>query len=142
MGLHKAIETPAILWDLFCAYELWAKDNPLKKHDFVGKDGDSVHRDLERPLTIEGFGRYCYKQGIIEYLKDYFSNRDERYNDFVPICSRIKEFIRADQIEGGMAGIYNPSITQRLNGLVEKTQSEVINTPPLFPDVLPDNGGQ
>jgi hypothetical protein len=29
--------------------------------------------------------------------------------------------IRQDQIEGGMVGQYNPSITQRLNGLTEKT---------------------
>ena len=134
MGLHKAIETPEKLWELFEEYEKWAKNNPLKKHDFVGKDGDSVHRELERPLTVEGFGRHCYKMGIIGYLKDYFSNRDERYNDFVPICSYIKEFIRADQIEGGMAGIYNPSITQRLNGLVEKSEQTVKQEQPFFQD--------
>jgi len=32
--------------------------------------------------------------------------------------------IRQDQISGGMVGQYNPSITQRLNGLVEKSQVE------------------
>ena len=32
--------------------------------------------------------------------------------------------IRNNQIEGGMAGIYNPSITQRLNGLVERTENK------------------
>ncbi len=37
------------------------------------------------------------------------------------ICSRIKRAIRQDQIEGGMVGQFNPSITQRLNGLTEKT---------------------
>jgi hypothetical protein len=30
--------------------------------------------------------------------------------------------IRQDQIEGGMAGVYNPSITQRLNGLKENIE--------------------
>ena len=140
-GRPKAIETPAILWDLFCAYESWAKNNPLRKHDFVGKDGDSVHRDLERPLTIEGFSRFCYKEGIIADLKDYFGNTDNRYEDFKSICSHIKGFIRADQIEGGMAGIYNPSITQRLNGLVEKTDVNLKNETPFFLDAPKHNGG-
>jgi hypothetical protein len=39
--------------------------------------------------------------------------------------------IRQDQIEGGMVGQFNPSITQRLNSLTEKTdvtsQGEKIN---------------
>ena len=33
----------------------------------------------------------------------------------------IEDEIRTDQIEGGMVGQFNPSITQRLNGLTEKT---------------------
>ena len=43
------------------------------------------------------------------------------YEAYVSICSHIKEEIRQDQIEGGMVGQFNPSITQRLNGLTEKT---------------------
>jgi hypothetical protein len=58
------------------------------------------------------------------------------YEQYLPICRVIRQMIRQDQIEGGMAGIYNPSITQRLNGLVEKTQNENLNREvPLFPDV-------
>jgi hypothetical protein len=36
-------------------------------------------------------------------------------------CSYIKREIRNDQISGGMVGQYNPSITQRLNNLTEKS---------------------
>jgi hypothetical protein len=57
-------------------------------------------------------------------LGDYFSNRNDAYTDFSAICRAIKREIREDQISGGMAGIYNPSITQRLNGLVDKTQQD------------------
>jgi hypothetical protein len=40
-----------------------------------------------------------------------------------------------------MAGIYNASITARLNNLVEK--KEITNVEqPLFPDVQEDNGNQ
>lgn len=71
--------------------------------------------------------------GIINDIGDYFKNKDGRYSDYAPICSRIKTIIRQDQIEGGMAMIYNPSITQRLNGLKESTDvttnGESVNKP-------------
>ena len=44
----------------------------------------------------------------------------------------IREVIRRDQIEGGMVGQYNPSITQRLNGLKEQTESTIKTEQPLF----------
>lgn len=73
------------------------------------------------------------ENGIIEDLGDYLKNKDNRYEDFAPICSYIKKKTRKDQIEGGMAGIYNPSITQRLNNINEgidlTTKGKEINTP-------------
>lgn len=128
----KYIETPEKMWDLFLAYKEKVKSNPILKHDFVGGAGKSVQRKIERPLTLEGFSVYCFEEGIIKSIHDYFSNRNDEYINYSNICSRIKEMIRNDQIEGGMAGIYNPSITQRLNNLVEKTQTEIVEQP-LFP---------
>ena len=43
--------------------------------------------------------------------------------------------IRQDQIEGGMSGIYNPSITQRLNGLTDKSEV-MVKEQPLFEDKI------
>ena len=124
MGRNKAIETPEIMLQLFTEYCEYAKSNPIKVHDFVGKDGDEVYRLRERPLTIEGFENYCYNQGVIGDLSHYFANTNNAYADFLTICSRIRKTIRQDQIEGGMAGVYNPSITQRLNSLVEKSENK------------------
>jgi hypothetical protein len=124
MGRNKAIETPELMLQYFTEYCEYAKANPIKVHDFVGKDGDEVYRLRERPLTIEGFENYCYNQGVISDLGRYFSNHDNAYENFRTICSRIKKTIRQDQIEGGMAGVYNPSITQRLNSLVEKSENK------------------
>ena len=85
-----------------------------------------VYREKEVPLTMEGFEEYVADiPGMPLSLEQYFSNRDGRYEDFVAICSRIRRSIRKDQIEGGMVGQYNASITQRINGLVEKTESKV-----------------
>lgn len=127
----KYIETPEKLYELFEKYREETKSNPRKKHVFVGKDGNSDNERLERPLTMEGFRIFAFKsEGCI---KHYFDNTDNRYNDYSTICSHIKDIIRADQIEGGMVGQYNPSITQRLNSLTDKSEMTIMEQP-LFPD--------
>mgnify|MGYP003436248667 FL=1 len=119
MGLHKAIASPDILWNHFLDYQKKVKDNPIIVKDWVGKDANTVHREKERPLTFIGFQNYLDDIDLIGDVTDYFENKDDRYSDFVRICSRIKRTIKDDQIAGGMVGIYNPSITQRLNGLTD-----------------------
>jgi len=135
----KYIETPEKMWELFEAYRKEVKDNPRVTYDFVGRDGNEVAKRLEVPLTIEGFYEYVCSREDTKFdtgfpdLSDYFENKDERYTDYIRICSRIKRNIRQDQIEGGMVGQYNPSITQRLNNLVDRQQHD-IKEQPLFGD--------
>ena len=121
MAKHKYIESPEKMWELFIEYQDNTKTNPKKKNDFAGKDADEVIKKLERPLTMEGFENYVADKDIIDNMAQYFANTEGRYTKYQSICSRIRRTIRQDQIEGGMVGIYNPSITQRLNGLAEKT---------------------
>lgn len=135
MGIKKYIETPEKMWQHFLAYKKEVKDSPIIVKDWVGKDADTVFREKERPLTFIGFQNYLDDEGIITDVTDYFENKDKRYSDFIRICSRIKRNIQDDQIAGGMVGIYNPSITQRLNNLVEKSEVKQITEQPLFPDV-------
>mgnify|MGYP003348036505 CR=1 FL=1 len=125
---HK-IESPEILWQLFEDYKKAVKNNPILKHTFVGKEGRSEYSELERPLTIEGFENYVADLGIIGDLSHYFANTNNRYKRYLTICARIRRVVREDQIAGGMAGIYNPSITQRLNNLVEKVQNTIVEQP-------------
>ena len=122
-GRLRNYTDPKEIADLFEQYVEYCKNNPILRHDFVGKDGNSVYREKEKPLTIEGFECYLFDRDIIGDLSHYFANTNNKYADFLTICSRIKKVVRQDQINGGMAGIYNPSITQRLNGLVEKTEN-------------------
>lgn len=129
----KYIPNPQIMWDLFNEYRDWAKSNPILIEDYVGKDAGRVMREKPRCLTFEGFENYVADKGVINDLGDYFANKRGAYSEFSAICSRIKRVIRQDQIEGGMAGIYNTSITQRLNNLVEKQQLEV-KEQPMFGD--------
>ena len=136
MGRHKNIETPEIMWELFCEYRTEVKSNPItiveqKKGNTIipkGFEGDLpdaiVELPAQRPLTMEGFQNFLDDQDVISDVTDYFENKNNSYSDFLRICRRIKRTIRQDQIEGGMAGIYNPSITQRLNNLIEKTENK------------------
>jgi len=128
----KKIETPERFWELFEEYVNQTKSNPRYKHE-LDKFGNIVAIPLRVPLTIEGFEMYCFNQGVINDLSHYFCNLDNRYTDYVAICTRVRKAVRNDQIEGGMVGQYNPSITQRLNNLVEKTQTEIVEQP-LFPN--------
>lgn len=130
MAKNKYIETPEVLLNLFEKYVKVTKSNPIKVTDWVGGMAVEVERRKEKPLTIEGFSVYCFKE--VGCVKPYFNNTEKRYEEYVTICSHIKEQIRLDQIEGGMAGIYNPSITQRLNGLKESVDTTQRTEQPLF----------
>lgn len=121
-GLGKYIESPERMWELFQEYKKEVKSNPILVKDWVGKDGDQVYREKERPLTDKGFFNFCRRK--VGCVKQYFDNQDKLYTDYISICSHIREEIDQDQIEGGMAGIYNPSITQRLNNLTDKVESK------------------
>ncbi len=135
MAKHKYIKSPDEMWELFLKYKEATKSNPIKVHDFVGKDAVDVYRLRERPLTMVGFENFVADiDGKPMNLKHYFANTNSDYDEFRTICTRIKNNIEQDQIEGGMANIYNPSITQRLNGLSDKTQVEIVEQP-LFPDL-------
>jgi hypothetical protein len=124
VGRPKNIETPEIMWQLFCQYAKEIKGKPLIVKDWVGGIAKEVYREKERPLTLEGFEIFVMDKLDMSDLDQYFANRDGRYTNFVSVCSRIRKNIREDQIAGGMAGIYNASITQRLNGLTEKIQED------------------
>lgn len=139
----KQFSGPLEMWSLFCDYRKDAKSDPFLIKDWVGKDGDQVHREKEKPLTMEGFELFSMEQGYNNSadLSEYFECKNESYKEFFPICRAIKKSIRQDQILGGMAQIYSPSITQRLNGLVEKSEQTVKQEQPFFQDVPKNDGG-
>lgn len=132
MSKHKYIETPEVMAQLFEDYknDLKEQSNEWTEWQYVGKDGNRVEDRLKVPMTMEGFRRFGHLNGVT--VKDYFDNKGEAYNDYSTICSRIRDEIRENQIIGGLLGKYNPSITQRLNGLKESIEQTNIEQP-LFP---------
>jgi len=132
VGRPRNLNSPEQLYELFIRYKQDVKANPRIKSVFGGKEFEERAEPLERPLTMEGFEVFSWD--IVGEVEDYFKNRDKRYEEYTPICSRIRKEIREDQITGGMVGQYNASITQRLNNLKEQIEQTNIEQP-LFPDV-------
>ena len=141
-GRPKNIESPEQLYEYFKKYADETKSNPFIVRDWVGGRATEVLREKERPLTMEGFSCWLYDKGYLNSLSNYMANSNNSYAEFSSICTHIKECIRKDQIEGGMSGQYNPSITQRLNSLTEKSDvtsnGETVNIVSLGSGIKPD----
>lgn len=127
VGRPRNLNSPEQLYELFERYKADVKANPRIKYVYGGKEFEERAEPLERPLTMEGFEIFCWNE--VGGVEDYFKNTNKAYEEFSPICSHIRKEIRRDQIEGGMVGQYNPSITQRLNGLKEQVEQTNIEQP-------------
>lgn len=119
----RIFKTPDDLIQAWTDYKesLKGESKKWEKVQYVGKDGYRQTDYPKIPLTLEGFKVYCYDNH--GNVGQYFKNQDDNFTEFIPICSRIRNEIRADQIAGGLLGFYNPSITQRLNNLKEQTDN-------------------
>ena len=135
----KYISSPEKLWELFAEYKEQTKSNPILVEDYVGKDGERVFRQREQPLIMEGFECFVMTKTLIKYpdLTEYFEGKNESYKDYFPISARIKKEIRFDQVKLGLANVTNPSLTARINGLKESTETEIKGTLniPNLPDI-------
>ena len=108
-------------------YFKWCTGNPVITQDFIksgDRAGEIVKMEISRPYSIEGL---CVHIGIVS---DTFQNYSKAagYEGFFAICAHVREIIRQNQITGGMAGVYNASLTARINGLAEKNVNENFNT--------------
>ena len=111
------------MWELFEAYRKSVKDNPRVKVEYVGRNGERVETPIERPLTIDGFKTFCAYQ--VGDINRYFYNVDNECDEYVSIIARIKDEIRAEQIDGAMVNAYNSNLTARINGLTEKNETKI-----------------
>lgn len=128
----RIFKTPDDLLKVWDKYKesLEADRAKWEKIQYVGRDGEKKTDYPKIPLTMDGFEVFCYNNyGTVHH---YFDNKEGYYDDFGVICSHIRKEIRADQITGGMLGFYNPSITQRLNGLADKQETKDTTEPRVF----------
>jgi len=121
-GIRRKIETPEILWELFEEFKQWCKDNPMEKH--VGWKGKGqkipVYEYKRRALVFKAFEGWLCGRRIVYDLSHY-----ERNDDYRPIISAIKNECSQDCLQGGMNGLYNSNLTARLEGLVDKSETDM-----------------
>lgn len=143
MPKNKLIPTPEKLWEYFEEYKKNLKEHPFIIKDWVGKDATEVERERERPITLVGFSNFLANKGVIDYVMDYFTNKEGAYEEFVHVCRRIKNVRSEDHEEGAMISKYHHGVTARLNGWSDKIESTVNNNVKLLnldPLATTDNG--
>jgi hypothetical protein len=91
------------------------------------------------PITFEGFECYLADLGIINDLGDYSKNKDDRYNDYTPIITRIRNNCFVQNFKGASVKLFDANLISRKLGLIEKSQSEVKIEHPIFKGLDLDN---
>jgi DNA-packaging protein gp3 len=125
MGLHKNIESPEQLWKYFCDYIEHERNNPMYRRDYVGKDGEEKDTPLQVPITFEGFECYLWDKDVISDLKDYASNKQERYTEFAPIITRIRQNCFSQNFKGAAVGLFNANLIARKLGISDKQETDI-----------------
>jgi hypothetical protein len=110
------ISNPDLLW-LLLQYKKTRKkkSSPILVKDWVGKDALKYMQREREAVNVYRVSNYLDDENIISDVTDYFI-KTRSLPEYIRICSRIKRNITDTKYVGGMVGIYNPSITQRLNG--------------------------
>lgn len=120
----KYIESPEELWALFEEFLLWQEMNPYEKKEWVGKDGDEVTREIQRFPTWAGFEGWLARQGKIQKLDDYESNKGNRYKEYAAIVTCIKKICNGECLTAAVSGVAKENLVARITGLADKTAVE------------------
>ena len=127
----KYIETPDIFLKIWNEYKLSIDENPDILEVATAKGVVSLKN--KKPYLRQGFESYVYSNYGIT-IHQYISNQGSLYDAYVPVVTHIRNEWEEDQITGTLTGRYKaPNLVARLNNLVEKTQTEIVEQP-LFPN--------
>ena len=105
------------MWNLFNDYINHAKNNPIFKREYVGKDGMEVDTPLAVPITFEGFECYLSEKNIINDLGDYMANTDGSYDAYKPVMKRIGNYCFVNNFNGAAVGVLKEALISRKLGL-------------------------
>lgn len=119
-GRKLIFETPKELETACNSYFDWADENPWIKNDVV-RGGDMAGTPLQiptqRPYTLIALCQH------IKITKECFKQYAER-DGFITLCTRVRDRIDNQQIEGALVGAFNASLTARIQGIADKKQHE------------------
>lgn len=129
--------TPDVLWALACEYFQGAGQDVMIKKDFI-RSGESagmiVDMPTERPFSWTSFELYVLYKGVRRSIQDIRLNRENQYNEFIPVIQQIDAVIYQQKFDGAAIGGYNPQLIIRDLGLAEKVDAKLQQEQPLFVD--------
>ena len=125
---YLTVEQVASLWE---NYKAWVDSDP-DKEEVVTVKGEIAIRKIKRPYLQSGFYAYVYKtKGM--HIHQYFDNEKGNYDDYLGICTHVKNEWQTDQISGTLTGRYKaPNLTARINGITDKQSIDIKSEQPLF----------
>ena len=119
------IYTPEQLQKKIDEYFEWVDKNPFYKYDVV-KTGVDAGKELKikvpRPYSIQGI---IYFLNINTQTWYNWNSEDQKDAKILEICTCASNKIKQHQLDGASAGIFQPMIIARLNGLSEKTDGTI-----------------
>lgn len=133
VGRPPKFKTPLELAQVADDYFAWCDANPIETstRKLVGakqntKTGSEAKSDetkftARRPYTLDGF---CYWANISDWplMKQ---KKCYQTKEFIGVIKAIEVKIRNQQVSGAAVGIYNPNLVARLNGIVERTETDI-----------------
>lgn len=133
VGRPPKFKTAKQLWDAAAAYFEWADDHPISMEGSsyvyrrMVKGNDELKKaenngTAPRPYTLAGL---CTHAGIRKHWADFRKEYAAKSEEFSDVLDAIENIVRTQQVEGAMVNLYNANLTARINGLTDKTQTEV-----------------
>ena len=143
LPLHPTAEdpgielTPDVLWALACEYFQKSNKDIMYKKDFI-RSGESAGKMVdvptERPFSWTSLNLFLIYKGVRRDVMSIRVNRDNKYNDFIPVVQQIDTVIYQQKFDGAAIGGYNPQLIIRDLGLAEKVDAKFQQEQPLFTD--------
>lgn len=127
-GRDKIFSTPEILWESCEEYFESVDARKWHKTEFHGKDAEKCMIPNATPYTWTGL--YLFLDISHTTWQDY-----EKREDFIAICTRVRNIVYTQKFEGAAVGAFNAQIISRDLGLKDSTDitsagKEILQMPP------------
>ena len=125
-GRDKLFESPEFLWEGCQEYFEATDKRKWIKTEYNGKDATKCEIPNETPYTWTGLYLFLDIDHTTWLLY-------EKRQDFITICTRVRNIIYTQKFEGAAVGAFNNNLISRDLGLSEKTNNTITVEQPLFP---------
>lgn len=126
-GRDMLFATPELMKQAAEEYFSYASRKKWYKHSamVVDKELKKVRVPMETPFTLTGL---CLYLGCGEaYFRNFKADKVKCTPDFSAVIEWIEQVIENQLFEGAAVGAFNANLISRKLGLIDKTQSEVLN---------------